>query len=325
MKIANRPQIYRARRIIEMIKAGTISGAFPNATVFTTELRVTRRTIIRDLEYLRDDEGAPIEYDSSRKGYFLTDGGWTLQPVRLNQREVFAFSVASRMIQPFRGTPLEMDLQSLFSKIARSLEGTVTLSVDALTEQFSVISDDYVPLDPEVWVKAAGLIERRELIKVRYRKFSGEIKFYELLPVHLAAYHGNWYLMAFAGKEEKLRIFALSRFLAISSTGRKRELPPDFCAQQHVQSAFGITQGDRELKIRLLFSKNIATYIAERQWHPTQKMMIRKDGAVELRMRTRGWKELVRWILSWQPDVQVLEPIELRARVREKMKQGLKW
>ena len=36
-----------------------------------------------------------------------------------------------------------------------------------------------------------------------------------------------------------------------------------------------------------------------------------------------GWKELVRWILSWQPDVRVLAPAALRARVLEKLEQGL--
>ena len=44
----------------------------------------------------------------------------------------------------------------------------------------------------------------------------------------------------------------------------------------------------------------------------------------ELRMETAGWKALVQWILSWQPDVSVLSPIRLRDRVMQKMQQGLK-
>jgi predicted DNA-binding transcriptional regulator YafY len=39
--------------------------------------------------------------------------------------------------------------------------------------------------------------------------------------------------------------------------------------------------------------------------------------------RNGGWKELVRFILSWQPDVKVLRPAKLRDRVREKMIEGL--
>ncbi len=33
--------------------------------------------------------------------------------------------------------------------------------------------------------------------------------------------------------------------------------------------------------------------------------------------------EKLRWILSWQPDVQVLEPARLRERIREKLAQAL--
>jgi len=35
---------------------------------------VSRRTVARDLDFLRDEENAPVEYDESRKGYRLTDG-----------------------------------------------------------------------------------------------------------------------------------------------------------------------------------------------------------------------------------------------------------
>jgi predicted DNA-binding transcriptional regulator YafY len=40
-------------------------------------------------------------------------------------------------------------------------------------------------------------------------------------------------------------------------------------------------------------------------------------------MQTSGWKELVRLILSWQPDVKVLAPRRLRDRVEEKMRIAL--
>jgi len=40
-------------------------------------------------------------------------------------------------------------------------------------------------------------------------------------------------------------------------------------------------------------------------------------------METTGRKELVRWILSWMPDVQVLAPKSLRDRITQKLKEGL--
>lgn len=59
------------------------------------------------------------------------------------------------------------------------------------------------------------------------------------------------------------------------------------------------------------------------RWHPGQSMKRRQDGTVEMAFETTGCKELVRWILSWQPDVKVLAPKHLQERVEQKMRQTL--
>ena len=71
MKTATRPQYYRLRRILEMVREGTRSGPLPNCGDFVRELELSLRTIMRDLDFLRDDESAPIAYDDSRKGFKL--------------------------------------------------------------------------------------------------------------------------------------------------------------------------------------------------------------------------------------------------------------
>ncbi len=42
------------------------------------------------------------------------------------------------------------------------------------------------------------------------------------------------------------------------------------------------------------------------------------------RLETTGRKELVRWVLSWIPDVKVLAPKSLRDRIVEKLQDGLR-
>jgi len=109
MKTATRPQYHRLRRILEMIRKGTRTGSLPNCGHFTCELEVSRRTLMRDLDFLRDDENAPIAYDDSRKGFKLSDPTFILPPVHLTPREVFSFSIARKLLKRFEGTPLEMD------------------------------------------------------------------------------------------------------------------------------------------------------------------------------------------------------------------------
>ena len=71
-------------------------------------------------------------------------------------------------------------------------------------------------------------------------------------------------------------------------------------------------------------NRKLAVYVAEREWHPSQKLKHRADGRVEMRLETTGRKELVRWVLSWIPDVKVLAPKSLRNRIAEKLQDGLR-
>ena len=167
-------------------------------------------------------------------------------------------------------------------------------------------------------------VERRETFRADYQTFAGKVSAYELGPLHLLAYHGNWYLLALNAAKGRVESFALSRFRRIEGLGRTFDRPQDFDARAHARQAFGIAGGEKPMKIRLLFEPKLAVYISERQWHPSQTLKKRPDGRVELRMETTGRKELVRWVLSWMPDVRVLAPKSLRDRITLKLTDGLR-
>ncbi|MCB1070979.1 MAG: WYL domain-containing protein, partial [Kiritimatiellae bacterium] len=298
-------------------------GRLRNATDFQREFGVSRQSCWRDLDTLRDDEGAPVAYDASQRGFYLTDAEWRLPPLRLTRREVFAFSIAQRMLEPFRGTPLDVEFTSLFEKIGESIEGSVTLEVAALTDHLHVVGEDYVPVDQKRWMRAAEAVDRREVLNIRYRKFDGTEKTYALRPVHLVAYHGDWYLVVFRGDRDGATMFALSRVLSMTPGEGEIPVPEDWSPVRYFEQAFGITGGEKLHRVRLRFSPKVAAYIGSRVWHCTQRIQHFRDGSLELCFETRGWKELVRWILSWQPDVQVISPRVLRDRVEEKLRDAL--
>ena len=104
----NRSQYHRLRRIIAMVRDGMAGGRLPNRSDFRRELEVSPRTLARDLDFLRDEERAPIAYEPARHGYRLTDATYDLPPVNLSRREVFSFSLARKMLHSFEGTNLKI-------------------------------------------------------------------------------------------------------------------------------------------------------------------------------------------------------------------------
>ena len=83
----NRPPYHRLRRIIAMVRDGMARGRLPNRSDFRRELEVSPRTLSRDLDFLRDEESAPIAYEPARHGYLLTDATYDLPPVNLSRRD----------------------------------------------------------------------------------------------------------------------------------------------------------------------------------------------------------------------------------------------
>jgi predicted DNA-binding transcriptional regulator YafY len=323
MRKTNRPQSYRVKRILELIRSGTRTGELPSTRQLGRELEVNRNTILADLDVLRDDENAPVQYDPGRHGYMLTDPTWELPAIQISRQELFAFSVADKVIGAFRGTPLETDMRSVMGKIQSQLEGKITIDPSSFTENISVLSEDYAQLDPQIWAATARSIDRQEQVCAAYTKFDGTRGSYTIDPYHLVAYHGDWYLVGFHHRRGKIASFALSRVSDVTWTGETFEVPEEFDPASWLREAFGITGGEKPFRVRLLFGAAVAAYIRRRRWHPTQEMIDRKNGSVELQMETTGWKELVRLILSWQPDVKVLAPKRLRDRVEEKMRMAL--
>ena len=161
----------------------------------------------------------------------MTDETYRLPPVRLSRKEAFSFALVQKLLAVFEGTPLDMDMRSVLAKIAESLEGEISVEPEWLGEHVSVLAEDRVQVDPALWAQAAGFLERRETFRADYQTFAGKVSAYELGPLHLLAYHGNWYLLALNAAKGRVESFALSRFRRIEGLGRTFDRPQDFDAR----------------------------------------------------------------------------------------------
>src|SRR5690349_7090484 len=133
MLTASRPLIRRLVTLDRMIRAGD----YPNARTAAAELEIHPRTVHRDLEFLRDSLGAPLEFCHRHNGYYYREQGYALPLVRLTEGELVALFLAERLLQEYRGTPYAADLATAFRKLTAALPGEVTLDLSHLDEVYS--------------------------------------------------------------------------------------------------------------------------------------------------------------------------------------------
>ena len=178
MKPISRPQHYRVRRILQLVREGISSGRLANSSDFMADLGISRRTVARDLDFLRDEERAPLEYDGQSHGFRLTDETFTLPPVTISRKEAFSFGLARKLLAHYEGTPLHLEMRSVMDKISESLEGDITIEPGWLSDHVGVLAEDHVMIDPAIWSLLVEYIERREVIDAEYQKFTGQVSRY---------------------------------------------------------------------------------------------------------------------------------------------------
>jgi proteasome accessory factor B len=88
-------------RIFERLK----QEDYPNCASLARELETSSRTIQRDVDYMRDQLGLPIEYDASQHGFYFTQEVHSFPTIAVSQGELLALLVAQRAIEQYRGTP----------------------------------------------------------------------------------------------------------------------------------------------------------------------------------------------------------------------------
>src|SRR5712692_1108814 len=125
------------------------SKRWPNAATLARLLEVTERTIHRDIDSLRDQLGAPIEYDSSRHGYYYREDSYRLALPQVTEGECLALYLAERLLQQYKGMPLADDLQRLFEKITVLLPEAISLHPEHLAQAYSVRAQPADPGDAE--------------------------------------------------------------------------------------------------------------------------------------------------------------------------------
>jgi len=209
MRAASRPQYRRLRRIVEMVKAGTRSGRLPTMADFQRELEASRRTITRDLDFLRLEEDAPIAYDPVGRGYRLTDECFALPAVELSQADLANLAAARAALGTTSSLPAARAVDGLLAKVAEAAPARYAEALDKLSDRFGALHEAPAQIEPATWAVLSDTVAAGRVIATRYRRFDGTERDYLIEPRRLIAHRGNWYALAKKRPGGELRAFAL--------------------------------------------------------------------------------------------------------------------
>lgn len=314
----DRQQIHRLFEIDSMIRA----GRYPSPRSLAEYFEVTERTVHRDLTYLRDVLHAPLEFDRLRGGYHYTDPSFRFTAVHtFSEGELLALLMAVRLLREFRGTSLEPMVQTALDKLSRFLPDSVEIS---LQELFTGISFAIEPLRGDerkvgdVFAHLASAVRAHRQVRMKYYAASRrESRVRVVDPYNIRFVDGTWYLIGYCHLRRDFRIFALDRIQSLEITDQTFERDPSFAVDKYLADTWRIERGSGLYRVVLRFSQDVVPYVQGKRWHPSQQAELQPDGSLILSFQISSLTEIQRWVLSFGGRCQVLQPAELRERVRE--------
>ncbi len=290
---------------------------------FLETLEVSPATFKRDLEYLRDRFMAPIVWDRELRGYrYDTEHGaeqFQLPGLWFNTSEIQALLSMDALLANLQPGILSNHIEPLRSRI-RMLLDEGDHDADEISRRIRIVPFAAKAYRSENFqLLCQALLSRKCLDMSYYSRPSDSSSERRVSPQRLIYYRDNWYLDAWCHLRQGLRSFSIDAIQALVVAAEPAVEVDEAELNCELESGYGIFSGAETRQAVLRFSPQSARWVSRETWHPEQVGEYDTDGYYILRVPYSQDTELVMDILKHGAGVEVLEPAELRARVRRRL------
>lgn len=287
------------------------------------ELEISRATLKRDLEYMRNRLNAPIIWDRDLGGYRFDQvspqigGQYELPGLWFNSSEVHALLTMQHLLANVDpGGILTPHIQPLMARL-NALLGAADNTAEEIRKRILIVGQGKRHMKIEHFERVgSALLRRKRMVITYFARGKGETTEREVSPQRLVHYRENWYLDAWCHLREGLRNFAVDSISRVEVLEKKAKDVSRASMDLELGPGYGIFTGQDVQTAKLKFTPERARWVAHEKWHPKQKGTLEADGSYTLELPYADDRELIMDILKFGADVEVLGPAALKRRVK---------
>lgn len=271
-------------------------------------------TIEKDMFAMRMEHDAPIKYSKKYGGYYYEDENFSINDIPLSEDDIESIRFATNTLLHFRDSAMFKQFGFAIDKIL----DRVNISKDPNAEDISSL------VQFEMGVSARGndflaplldAMRNRSVVHFDYESFvNGKKKSRQVVPLLLKEYRNRWYLISFDCSKEAIITYALERMEDLEITEKVYPKAIDFNSEQFFKNAVGITASDTAIPEKVVIkADNVAAkYIESQPFHHSQQIERQGKNKTVFTMEVLISEELIRSLLSYAGEVEVMEPASLR-------------
>ena len=293
--------------------------------ILEEELGISKSTVKRDLEYMRDRLNAPIIWDRALRGYVfdpLQAGAkrYALPGLWFNDQEIFALLTMYQLLSKLGNGLLTPHVKPLLARLTMLLD-TQEDSADEIRKRIRILHVASRTERPESFEAVASATIKRKRLQFLYRaRYNDRGNERKVSPQRLVHYRDNWYLDGWCHLSKGLRTFSIDRISEVKILDQKSRDVSEKTLHRELADGYGIFSGRAHKRAKLRFSPKQARWVSSENWHPKQSGQFEKGGYYLLEFPYSNDTELVMDILKYGSGVEVISPSTLRKTVKRKLK-----
>ncbi len=273
---------------------------------------VSTRQAGRDIEFLRDQLSAPVEYSYISRKYELK-GVWESY-TNLDERMII---MGSYMKSLFENMPLGSFMED---EIKHALEDGMSSKAKRVLDKVIYRAPSLDLPDYNLFSIISDALGEDVCLRLKYRNLKGEVSERLVEPEKLINYENSWYLIGYDYKREDIRTFHLSRMQEAFSEGANKHTIPRKLIDRYIKEGFGIFIGQRNMDYSIRFTSIAALAVSSQLWHPEQKIESLEDGSIILTVPSYSSTELINRMLVYGQYAEPLSPESFIKEYKERVK-----
>ena len=277
---------------------------------------VSKRTIQNDINTLEADYHITLN-ENLRQGrkrlYRYTDTSYTLPLYRMNDVERDKIEDAIYVLRQFEGEPLYDWVSTILMQIEGGLFDEDSSPVVSFQTNLDLKGLDH-------FAKLLQAILKKRVLKLRYTPYGKDQITVTIYPYHLKEFNDRWYLIAQARDYDTYAHYALDRIDDFEEVAVPyKEAERDF--SEYFDDVIGVTVPETSPEnVILRISNSRYNYIKTKPLHSSWDIIEEGDSYTTISITVKLNKELEALILSFGDDIEVLEPVDFRRRIADKIK-----
>lgn len=301
---------------------------------------ISTKTIENDIDKMEKHYGAPIDkkniflpsYNTSesRKGKNVKKVGifyWDrsrniFNNNNLSKEEYNSLRSVIDILKQFKGLNNFEDVGSLIEKLEIKAVKSKSPSI------FFETVDNYSGLE-HVSILAHA-IKKELVVSIQYQAFNEEESTtYTIHPYQLKEYKNRWFVLAYTEEfnERALGVYGLSRITQEPDYLHKNYKKPELKRiKKYFKDIIGVTNYENEPIEQIIFKAtgNRRFYVKTKPWHSSQNIIEESTNSTLFSIHVKQNNELIAHILSFGKDVQIIEPPQLRDKIKALLSQAIK-